>query len=218
MITHAQASISFLQQHERDHEPTNDFSITELRAGPAGLTTRQSCTGRTPFSQIHHHLNTLGPLRRVQACPVLLFGLCPWTAHKPRRCCDSAQSSFLFHKCTSTTYWDPFIHLQRGLSSSSGPLLPSQGHFTLLSHTSEPQETQPCLAETAFPFHYRPHPQLLIHPPTAHGHFASSLQHPKQPLRWVWELFVGRSHSWLTGAEVGLCIVSQANCWPYTAV
>lgn len=39
----------------------------------------------TPSSpQILHHLNTSGPLRRAQACQVLLFS--PWPAHKASRC------------------------------------------------------------------------------------------------------------------------------------
>lgn len=213
MITHAQASISFLQQHERDHEPTNVLRTGEQqddltaasqssRKGQLALTTRQSCTEGTPFSsQILHHLSTSGPLRGVQACPVLLFS--PWTAHKAGRCCDSVTSCILLSLSSSmnvppTPTEIPLFscnevsaHLQ-DLSCLPRDVLLSVYHTLSPRRHNHAWQWWPSHSSTNLILSY----SLTL--PTAHSHLASSLQHPKQFPKPVSELFVGRSHSWLT--------------------
>lgn len=180
MITHAQASISFLQRHERDYEPTNVLRAGEQqgdltpasqssRKGQPALTTRQSFTEGTAFSsQILHHLSNSGSLRRGQVCPVLLFS--PWTAHKPGRCCESVTSCVLLSLSSSTNMPPPSTEIPLFSCSGASAHLqdlscPPRVFLLSLYHTSEPEETQPCLAEMAFPFHCQPHPQLFTHPP-----------------------------------------------------
>lgn len=67
VITLAQASISFLQQHERDREPTDvlraeNSKVTSLQLA---LTTRQSCREGAPFSSRSFPTSTFRTPERI---------------------------------------------------------------------------------------------------------------------------------------------------------
>lgn len=176
------------------------YCITELQTGPTGLTTRQICTEAnteqppsSPRSITVLPILTLWEVvRRVQVHQVLQFSL--WTAHKIARCCPSPTPCHILSpptsswRCAFTTYWDPLIQLQRGLSLPSGPLLSSQGHYIfrlpqvlfLSPRRHKPtrdlgQRWPPHATTNALARH-----SLL---PAAHSHLVSSFQHPG-PRRW----------------------------------
>lgn len=118
VITLAQASISFLQQHERDREPTDVLRAETARWPPSSWPSPQgkAAERELPSPPDPSPPRHSGLLRGSQACQVLLSS--PWTAHKPGRCCDSVTSVILLSLSSSTNAPPP---------PTESPLLSSVG-------------------------------------------------------------------------------------------
>lgn len=221
MITHAQASIAFLQQHERDHEPTKVLRAGEHQGDltPASQSSRRaswpSPQGRASQRELpsSHRSFTISAIQD------------PWEELRPvQSSCsahglhtnqvDAVSQLFLVFSSVCPLPQTCLHHLLR--SPYSAAVWPQLIFGTSLAFP----RTFYCNSTT--PLNPRRHNHAWQRWPShsttnlilsyslilkAHNHLASSLQHPEQFLRPVWELFVGKSHSWLTQEQRLNCVL-----------